>query len=160
MEMYMPEEKFYLTKEGLERFKKEFEKLKKIKTAKIQGQVPDILHSEEVNPEYLTFQEDMEFLESRLLELENILKNSELISPPPKNQQDRVGLGATVVVEVDGKVDEFVIVHSLEANPSLGKISNRSPVGMALIGKKKNEVVHISSPIQVIYKIKEIRYEL
>lgn len=156
----MAEGKFYLTKEGLERFQKEFDKLKKIKTAKMQGQVPEILHSEEVNLEYLTFQEDLEFLEARLIELENILRNAELISPPPKSEQDKVHLGATVVVEVDGHTDEFIIVHSLEANPSVGKISNQSPVGSALIYKKKGETVKISSPIEVIYTIKDIHYKL
>ncbi len=156
----MDGEKFYLTKESLERFQKEFDKLKKIKAAKMGGQVPEILHSEEVNPEYLIFQEDMEFLESRLAELDNILKNAELVPLPPKSERDKVYLGATVEVEVDGRTDEFVIVHSLEANPSLGKISNRSPVGSALIGKKKGETVKIASPIEVVYTIKDIRYLL
>ncbi len=154
----MSQEKFYLTKEGLERFQKELEKLKKIKATKIAGQVPEILHSEEINPEYLIFQEDMGFLESRLNELENILKNAELISLPPENERDRVHLGATVIVEVDGRLDEFIIVDSLEANPSVGKISKNSPVGSALLGKKKNEEVRISSPIEITYKIREIRY--
>jgi len=156
----MDEEKFYLTKDGLERFRREFERLKKIRAAKMEGAVPDVLHSQETNPEYLTFQEDMELLESRLTELDHILKNAEPVPLPPKNQRDKVHLGATVLVEVDGRIDEFTIVHSLEANPSIGKISNRSPVGSAFIGKKKNEEIQISSPIKVTYKIKEIRYEL
>lgn len=157
----MPDqEKFYLTKEGLERLKKEQQELRKIKALKTKGEVPDILHSEEVNPEYLSFQEDMDFLEARLIELENILKNVQLIKAPPKKEQDKVALGATVRVEVDGRLDEFMLVGSLEANPSVGKISNQSPVGKALMGKQVDEIVLISSPIKVNYRIKHIKYEL
>lgn len=155
----MEEEKFYLTKEGLERFKKEYEELKKIKALKTKGEVPDILHSEEINPEYLSFQEDMDFLEARLAELENILKGACLIEKPAKEEQDKVHLGATVEVEVDGRLDEFMLVGSLEANPSVGKISDQSPVGKALLGRKVGETVLISSPIKVNYKIKKIKYE-
>ena len=156
----METEKFYLTKEGLEKLKKEYEELKKIRALKIKGEVPDILHSEEINPEYLSFQEDMSFLEGRIVELENILKNAVLIKPPPKAEQDKVALGATVLVEVNGRLDEFTIVGRLEANPSIGKISDQSPVGKALLGREVGEVVLISSPIKISYKIKKIKYEL
>lgn len=155
----METDKFYLTKEGLEKLKEEYERLKEIRALKIKGEVPDILHSEEINPEYLSFQQDMDLLEGRIAELENIFKNAVLIKPPPKSEQDRVSLGATVLVEVNGKLDEFMIVGSLEANPSIGKISDQSPVGKALLGKKVGEAVLISSPIKIVYKIKEIKYE-
>jgi transcription elongation factor GreA len=153
-------EKFHLTKKGLTELKEELEKLKKVRALKIKGEVPDILHSEEVNPEYLVFQEDLDFIEGRIAELENIIKNAVLIKPPAKEERDKVFLGATVVVEVDGREDEFKIVGSLEANPSLGKISDQSPVGKALINRRLNETVIISSPVQVTYKIKKIRYDL
>jgi transcription elongation factor GreA len=153
-------EKFHLTKKGLTELKEELEKLKKVRALKIKGEVPDILHSEEVNPEYLVFQEDLDFIEGRIAELENIIKNAVLIKPPVKEERDKVFLGATVVVEVDGREDEFKIVGSLEANPSLGKISDQSPVGKALINRRLNETVIISSPVQVTYKIKKIRYDL
>jgi transcription elongation factor GreA len=143
MFLIMGEEKFYLTEEGLKALKKEYEELQKIRALKIKGEVPDILHSEEINPEYLSFQQDMSFLEGRIAELENILKNAIIIKPPPKEKQDKVNLGATVLVEVDGRLDEFTIVGSLEANPSVGKISNQSPVVKALLGKKVGEVVFI-----------------
>jgi transcription elongation factor GreA len=64
------------------------------------------------------------------------------------------------VVEVDGQIDEFTILGTLEANPSIGKISNESPVGRALLSHKAGEEIIISSNIKTIYKIKEIRYEL
>ncbi len=154
----MPEKKFYLTKEGLERIKKEYKALRVLRLSKTKGDIPKILESEDFNPEYLSFQEDMGFLESRLAELDYILKNFELIKSPPKEKQDIVGLGAKVMVEVDGQIDEFELVGSLEANPSLGRISNESPVGKVLLGCKVGDEVFISSSIKTVYKIKKIIY--
>jgi transcription elongation factor GreA len=154
------EKKFYLTKEGLEKIEKEYNYLKEIKLAKTKGESPKVLHSEDLDPEYLAFQEDISFLETRMAELENIQKNAELIKFPRKEKQNVVGLGATVLVRVDSQNDEFTIVGSLEANPSLGKISNESPVGKALIGHRAGEEVLVSSPIKTVYKIKKIKYRI
>jgi len=151
--------KFYLTKQGLERIKKEYQDLKSLKLAKTKGEIPKIWHSEDINPEYLSFREDLSFLETRIAELENILKNVDLIKPPPKEKRGFVNLGAKVLVKVDGQTDEFEIVGSLEANPSLGKISNESPVGKVLLGHRAGDEVIISSPIQTVYKVKKIRYQ-
>ena len=76
---------FYLTKEGLEKIKKEHEELRKLKLSKTKGEIPKIWHSEDLNSEYLSFQEDLSFLESRITELEYILKN---ISPSDKPTQE------------------------------------------------------------------------
>jgi transcription elongation factor GreA len=153
--------KFYLTKKGLEKLKKEYETLKILKLSKLKGESPKILHSEDVNPEYLAFKEDIGFLENRILELEYILKNFILIKKPPKEKQNIVDIGATVTLEdTDGSINEFMIVGTLEANPSEGKISIQSPVGKALLGKKIGDEVMITSPINVKYKIKKIRYEI
>jgi len=156
----LEEKKFYLTKEGLERLKKEYKSLKKLKIAKTKGESPKILHSEDLNPEYLAFQEDLNFLEIRLLELDNVLKNVKLIKRPPKEKQNIVKLGATVVVGADGQTDEFTILGPLEANPSLGRISNESPVGMALLGRKPGDEVLVSSPVKTTYRIKKIKYKI
>ena len=86
----MPEiKKFYLTKNGLEKLKKEYKDLKILRVAKTEGEVPKILESEDLNPEYLSFQEDLSFLDSRLSELEYILKNTELIMEIPAFQAGR-----------------------------------------------------------------------
>jgi len=154
------EKKFYLTKEGLERIKKEYKTLRELKLAKTKGESPKVLHSEDLNPEYLAFQEDINFLESRIIELENIIKNAEMIKLLRKEKQNIVDLGATVLVETDGQADEFTLVGSLEANPSIGKISNESPVGSALLGRKVGDAVVVSSPIQTTYKIKKVKYHL
>lgn len=152
------EKKFYLTKEGLDKIKKEYDFLKNLRVAKTNGEVPKIWQSEDLNPEYLSFQEDLSFIEMRKAELENILKNAELIKAPNKENQKSVGLGAKVMLEVDGEKDEFTIVGTIEASPALGKISNESPVGRALSGRKVGDLVVVSSPIKTTYKIKRIKY--
>src|SRR4030043_1099887 len=154
------EKKFYLTKEGLERIKNEYKDLKDLKLAKTKGESPKILHSEDLNPEYLAFQEDISFLQSRITEIDNIIKNAILIKIPKKEKQNIVDLGATVFVEVGGQTDEFTLVGSLEANPSAGRISNESPVGRALLGHKVGEAGVVSSPIQTHYKIKKVKSRL
>lgn len=153
------EKKFYLTKEGLEKIKKEYQNLKNLKLSKTKGEIPKIWHSEDLDPEYISFQEDLDFLETRLTELEYILKNAELIKPPPRERQNMINLGARVLVEVDGQSDEFTIVGTLEANPAIGKISNESPVGRALLGRKVGDAVVVSSPVRTVYKIKKIKYQ-
>jgi len=152
------DKRFYLTKEGLEKIKREYEELRKLKFSKTKGEVPKILHSEDLNPEYLSFQEELSFLGSRIAELEYIIKNAKLISFPPRGKQKIINLGAEILVEVDGQSDEFKIVGTLEANPAVGKISNESPVGQALLGHKVGDEVIVSSPIKTIYKIKKVRY--
>ncbi|MCD5396364.1 MAG: GreA/GreB family elongation factor [Candidatus Pacebacteria bacterium] len=150
--------KFYLTKEGLEKLRREFEGLKQKKAQKMERETPMIAAPHGVDSEYLTFQEDISFLESRLEELEEILRNYELIKPPPKNRQNVVQIGATVQVEVEGQIDEFTIVGPLEANPFLGKISHESPVGKALLNHKVGDEVKVQSTVTTIYKIKKITY--
>lgn len=155
----MEEKKFYLTKQKLEELEQEYKSLIAFEKSKTIGEeAPRVLESEDLNPEFLSFQEDMSFLRSRITELENILNNNEIIKNPPKQNKDTIGLGAKVLVSVNGDKDEFTIMGTLEANPSLGKISNESPVGKALIGHKVGEEIVISSPVKTTYKIKKIKY--
>lgn len=155
----MTEDRYYLTKEGLEKIKKDYESLLEFRRAKTTDEVPSIWHSEDVNPEYLSFQEDMSVLEARLTEYEDILKNVEVIGLPSKDKRDAVFFGAKVSVEIDnGEIDEYEIVGTLEANPSLGKISNESPVGRAILGLRVGEEVAVSSPKKTIFRVKKITY--
>ena len=149
---------YYLTKEGLEKIKAEYENLRRLRFGKTDGESPKILHSEDLDPEYLSFQEDLSFLETKISETETILKNAVLIKLPSKDKQNIVDLGAKVIVDIDGQADEFQIVGTLEANPALGRISNESPVGRALLGHRAGEAVMVNSPIQTVYQIKKIKY--
>jgi len=152
---------YYITKVKLAELKKEHEELLETEKKKTIGQeAPKILESEDMNPEFVSFQEDIGFLRSRIDELEDIFDHHELIKKPAKTERGVVGIGAKVKIDVGGKKDEFVIVGTIEANPALGKISNESPVGRALLGKKLGDEVLISSPVKAIYKIKGIKYEI
>ena len=150
---------FYLTKKGIKDLEAEYQSLKKIRMMKTQNKVPEIWESEDLNPEYLSFREDLDLLEARMAELENVLKNSVIIKKPSKEKLKIVGLGATVRVKVGGEKGDFIIVGTLEANPALGKISNESPVGRALLGHKVGDEVVVSSPVKTIYKIQKVKYQ-
>ena len=152
---------FYITKDKLRELEKEHAQLLAFEHSKVAGQeAPKVLESEDLNPEFVSFQEDMAFLRSRIEELQNILGNYELIKNPSKEKRVLVDLGAKVKKDIAGKKDEFMIVGTLEANPSLGKISNESPVGRALLGHKVGDEIVVSSPMKTTYKIKKIKYEI
>ena len=151
---------FYMTKAKLQELKKEHEELLNFERVKSAGQeTPKIFESEDINPEFISFQEDMSFLRSRIDEIKNILDHYELIKNPKENLQV-VQLGAKVKVDVGGTKAEFMIVGTLEANPALGKISNESPVGKALLGHKIGDEILVSSPAKTVYKIKGIKYQV
>lgn len=149
---------YYLTKKGLKELKKEYEALKNLRATKTKGEAPNIWESEDVNPEYISYREDLSFLENRLIELEDILEKACLIKHPGKKAESLIGLGAKVTVQINDEKDEFVIVGTLEANPALGKISDESPVGKALLGHTVGEEITVSSPMKAVYKIKKIKY--
>ncbi len=157
----MDEKIFYITKAKLNELKKEHERLLDFEHKKsFEQEAPKILESEDLNPEFVSFQEDVGFLRSRIDELKNIVDHHELIKNPPKDKRSIISLGAKVMVDVGGQKDEFIILGSLEANPALGKISNESPVGKALMGRKIGDEVIVSSPVEIKYRIKNIKYEI
>ncbi len=151
--------KFYLTKEGLDKVKQEYDDLRKIKQSKVGGRndAPEVMHSEELNPDYLYFLEDLKFLENRINELDFVLKNSETIKSCNR-KKDVVDVGATVMIQTGGRKDYLTIVETLEANPELGRISKESPVGRALLGAKKGDKIMVSTPIETTYEVKKINY--
>jgi transcription elongation factor GreA len=159
--LIMEDKVFFITKPKLKELKKEYEELlnlEKVKT--LEGDAPKIFESEDLNPEFVSFQEDIGFLRSRIDEIKNIIEHHELIKAPAKEKASFVDLGAKIKVDVAGQKDEFTIVGTLEANPVLGKISNESPVGKALLGHKVGDEVFVDSPVKTAYKIKSIKYEL
>jgi transcription elongation factor GreA len=148
----------YLTKEGLKKLEKDLQILKKDREKK-KKEDASVLSPQAGDSEFTNFQQDLNLLESRIEELENILKNYILIKKPLKNKRNQVCIGSTVIVEVDNQEDEFTIVGSLEANPVFGKISNESPVGRSLLGKKEGEEAVVQSAVVTTYKIKKIIYK-
>src|SRR3989344_4572062 len=120
----MNEEKiFYITKEKLMDIKKEHDELVAAEHNKLLGQeAPRMLESDDINPEFVSYQEAADSLRNRIDELKNILDHHELIKTPPKEKQHFVGMGATVKIDVNGEKAEFMITGTLDANPVLGKI--------------------------------------
>ena len=149
---------YYLTKEGLEKIKKEYESLKILQKNEILSEeAPSMLEGDALNPDYSFYKENLEELEKRIEELDCILKNYKIIKKPGKAEQDKVCLGAKVFLKKGAKEEEYKIVGTLEADPFAGKISNESPLGMSFIGKAVGESVSFNGGGE--YKIMKIRYE-
>jgi len=152
---------FYLTKEKLKELKQEYDRLVKHERTTIMGhETPKILESEDINPEFISFQEDMESVRGRIDELKNILDHHEVIGNSKKGKAVLVDVGAKVTVEFGGKENHFMIVGTLEANPNEGRISNESPMGAALLGHKVGDEVVVKAQNNLKCKIKNISYEV
>lgn len=146
---------FYLTKDGITELETELRDLiaqrapiaDRIKTAREFGDLAE-------NAEYQTARQDQEKLESRISEVEHILQNAELISKPKAD--GKVTLGSTVTLK-NGNMRKFQVVGTLEADPLEGKISDESPLGQAVLGKKVGDKVEIKTPAETsLYTITEI----
>ena len=148
---------FHLTQQGVDELKRELEELialrsdiaNRIKTAREFGDLSE-------NMEYSVARQDQERNEARIAEIEHILANVQVITAP-KNDS-KVVLGSTVKLKSDaGKTKEFQVVGTVEADPLNGKISDESPIGQALMGKKEGEKIEIKTPAETIsYTIVDI----
>src|SRR3990167_5814953 len=109
-------EKVYLTSEGLEKLKKEYEHLTKVRRKEVTARIAKAREYGDINEnsEYDTAREEQSFIEGRVLEIEEILRNAQVIEQ--KGKGEVVAVGSRVKVEVDGEEDEFVIVSSVEAD--------------------------------------------
>ena len=135
----------YLTKEGLDKLKAELESLKTVKrreiaeaihAAKEQGDLSE-------NAEYVTAKEEQQRIEEKIAQIEVTIKNAQIVT---RAGTDQVSVGNKIIIMCNGEKLEYHIVGSDEADPLQAKISNESPVGKALMGKKKGETVHIPTP--------------
>jgi len=152
------DKKFILTRQGLVSLKSEYDELTKVKRTQITKRIQTAREFGDLseNSEYDAAKEEQSLLETRITQLEDVLKRAEIIEPVKK--ADFVVIGSTIVVEIEGEKDEFTIVGTIEADPSKKKISNESPVGTAMLGAKVGEVVEVVTPIiRAKYKILEIK---
>ncbi|MEI6690300.1 MAG: transcription elongation factor GreA [bacterium] len=107
------------------------------------------------NAEYHSAKEELSFIEGRIEELEELVGKAEVVEDA--SPKDGVGIGCRVTVEISGKQHTYEVVGEWEADPMKKKISHTSPLGLALLGKKKGDSVEIEAPAgKVIYKIKKI----
>lgn len=141
-----------LTVEGKKELEKELEELinnrpaitERIATARAFGDLSE-------NEEYSSARNEQKIAEGRILEIQEILKNAKIIRAGKK---DSVALGATVVLDMNGKKTEYTLVGPTEANPLEGKISNESPIGKALLGHKAGESFEFNGKKVKIIEIK------
>ena len=147
----------YLSKDGLEKLRTELEEMVTVKRPEIAQRIHDAKEHGDLseNAEYEDAKNEQAFVEGRIQTLEAIIKNATIIDE--NHSTDHVQIGSTVAVESDDGKESFTIVGSAEAKPAEGRISNESPVGRALLGKKKGEKVIVRVPAgDFAYKIVSI----
>lgn len=154
----MNDHKILLTKDGLAGLKKELEELLKLKrpaavtrlaNAKAQGDLSE-------NSEYASAIDELSFIDGRIAELEEILKQATTVTISKKHD-GKVDVGCKVRLSIDGHQETFTIVGEWEADPREKKISHSSPLGKALMGRKKGEKIEVTAPAgKIVYKILEI----
>lgn len=142
------------TKEGFEALKNELKVLVEEKRPKLVERLTNARAQGDLseNSDYQNAREELDFLDGRISELEEIIKNAKII----KTSKDTatVGVGNSVKVKVNGQETVFHIVGEWEANPAEKKISLSSPLGQALVGKTKGDKVSVEAPSgTMIYEI-------
>jgi len=148
---------YYLSAKRLEELKNELHELKTVKRLEVAERLKRAKEYGDLseNAEYSEAREQQEALESRIDELEDIVKNASIIKK--SSSQEFVDLGTEVEVEFKGKSRAFTIVGSNEARPEEGLVSNDSPIGRAIIGKKVGDSVKVITPTgEITYKIIKI----
>ena len=126
MDISQSQKKFMLTQEGLEDLRREYEKLVKIKRPQVIQRIQRAREFGDLseNSEYDAAKDEQSLLELRITELEEVLNKTQIIEKASKS--GFVVIGSTVVVEVDGEKDEFMIVGTIEANPAKRKIKRQA----------------------------------
>lgn len=158
----MSSETQYLTPEKFAELEKELNKLKTDRRKEVAEHLEYAkkLGDLSENAEYHQAREEQAEVEDRIMRLEGILKNSKLIEKGGTGSGDVITIGTTfrLVKDGDNKSYIYTIVGSEEADTSHGKISNISPLGSALLGKKKGDTVKVSTPKgSVTYKVETIK---
>ncbi|WP_044642248.1 transcription elongation factor GreA [Risungbinella massiliensis] len=138
-----------LTQEGLEKVKEELEMLKTQKRHEVAERLKEAIAQGDLseNSEYDAAKDEQAFIEARIVTLENMIRNAKIISSDSIDKE-KVQVGAQVTIQEvpDGDVEVYTIVGSAETDPDSGKISNESPIGAQLIGKRVGETVNVPIP--------------
>jgi transcription elongation factor GreA len=147
----------YITQEGLAKLKSELKELKQVKRKEIALRIQEAKELGDLseNAEYAEAKAEQGWIEGRIIELENTLKNAVIITEEKDSSQVKVG--SRLKVHTAAGIKNLTIVGSNEADPSQGLISNESPLGQALIGHRVGETIEVKVPAGVIkYQILEI----
>ena len=155
----MSEQEVILTREGLKQLEDELENLRSVKRAEVKERLKEAIALGDLseNSEYDDAKNEQAFMEGRILELEKMIRNAKVIDEDA-HQEGTVTVGSLVRVkdiEFD-EINEYRLVGTVEADPMNNRISNESPVGRALLGRKKGEIVDVEVPAGIIkYEILE-----
>jgi transcription elongation factor GreA len=144
----------YLSRDGLGKLRAELEEMTNVRRAEVAARIHDAKEHGDLseNAEYEDAKNEQAFVEGRIQALEALIKNATIIDE--NHSTEHVQIGSTVKVESPDGAEEFTIVGSAEAAPREGRISNESPVGRALLGKRKGEKVLVRVPAgDFTYKI-------
>ncbi len=145
----MSEKPAYLTREGLAKLEAELEELTTMGRKDIAGRINAAKELGDISEsgEYEDAKNQQAHLEGRIREIKSILSRAQIIEDE-QNGHGEVRLGSRVTVRFDGEDDEetWIIVGSAEARPREGKISNESPIGAALLGKRPRQKVSVETP--------------
>lgn len=147
-----------LTQDGFNNLKSELDVLVNEKRPKLVERLSYARQQGDLseNSDYINAKEEMEFLDGRIAELEEVLKNASVVSGNDSTNGG-VGVGTKVTVKVNGQEHVFDIVGEWEADPMQKKISPESPLGMALVGKNVGETIEVEAPAgKVAYEILSI----
>jgi transcription elongation factor GreA len=136
----------YISKDGLDKLRAELDEMVAVRRPEIAQRIHDAKEHGDLseNAEYEDAKNEQAFVEGRIQTLEAMIKNATLIDE--HTSTDHVQIGSTVKVKGDDGPETFLIVGSAEAKPAQGRISNESPVGRALLGRKKGEKVVVKVP--------------
>lgn len=151
------DKKIYLTKEGLEELKKEYEELTKVKRPEVLERLSAARNQGDLseNAEYTAARDELSFVDGRIDELDELLKQVSLIEDTGKGS---VALGSKVTLKVGAKEDIYTVVGEWEADPAEKKISHESPLGKALLGKAKGDQVEVDAPAgKVLYTVVAVK---
>jgi transcription elongation factor GreA len=143
----------YVTKEGLEKLKKELNELKNVRRKEVAARIEVAKDMGDLseNAEYNEAKEEQGFVEGRIAELEALVPNAVIIE---RGNEQMVSVGSTVRIEANGKEREYTIVGASEADPVKGRISNESPLGTAFLGKSAGDSVEVKVPSgKIVYHI-------
>lgn len=153
--------KIFVTKEGLEELKKEFQELSRVKRPLVLDRVSQARAMGDLseNSEYSAAREELSLIDGRIEELGEIIKGASVIEEKHGAAAGRtVRLGSEVTVKINGRKEVFSLVGEWEADPKEKKISHESPLGKALIGKSLGEKVEVEAPAgKILYTIVEIK---
>jgi len=152
------EREVVLTEEGYNKLKEEIEHLQTVKVPEVAQRIKEAREFGDIseNSEYDDAKNEQAWVESRIIEVTQILARATVVDAPTRS--DKVSLGSKAKLESANGVTVYQVVGSAEADPSNNKISNESPVGQAIMGRKRGDAVKVTTPTGKIieYKILSI----